>query len=144
MLLTGMLKGKTSSSVLEPSVKSSLMSLYGMLWKEGCSGLSLNLIIGEFVTSRVCSFRTRCSAKISAILIDLSGGGAQWGHGITFWSGNIQIITIFVDFRILPSTPKAELKPYSAVFIMATQRLISGFPIKIITVIVIVSVHVWV
>ena len=53
------------------------------------------------------------------------------------------MITIFVNFRILPSTPKAELKPYSAVFIMATQRLISGFPIKIIPVIVIVSVHIW-
>ena len=46
--------------------------------------------------------------KTSAILIDLSGGGAQWGHGITIWSGNIQMITIFVDLRISISIPKAE------------------------------------
>ena len=54
------------------------------------------------------------------------------------------MFTIFVNFRILPSTPKMELKPYSTAFIMAFHTAFNiRIPIKIVTVIIIVSVHVW-
>ena len=68
MSLTGMLKGTVSSSVLDPSTKSVVTSLYGMLWKEVCWGSSLNLMMGEFAISMPCSFKTLCSGNMSAML----------------------------------------------------------------------------
>ena len=75
LLLLGMVKGDGSFSVLDPSTNNRVTSLYGILTKDGCSGSFLNLLMGESVISMVCSFKIRCSGKISAMLTDFGGGG---------------------------------------------------------------------